>query len=47
MVGPDAWDGWWEARLSRMTSTTAETLLPSRADLCPKCAEEMAEWWRV
>ena len=40
-----AWEGWWEARLARMTSTTSETLLPSRADLCPECAEAMAVWW--
>ena len=47
MATPEAWTGWWEARLSRLTSGSSETLLPSRADLCPNCAEEMAVWWRA
>jgi hypothetical protein len=47
MAGPEAWAGWWEARLARLTSSTPETLLPSRADLCPECAQQMAAWWRA
>lgn len=47
MAEPEAWAGWWEARLARLTSSTPETLLPSRADLCPECAQQMAVWWRA
>lgn len=46
LATPEAWCGWWEMRLARLTSNTNENLLPSRADLCPKCAETMLEWWR-
>ena len=47
LATPDAWEGWWEARLSRLTSGTSETLLPARADICPECAAGMAAWWQA
>ena len=47
LVGREGWDGWWEARMTRMTNRGDDMPIPARADLCPNCAEAMAVWWRV
>lgn len=46
MVTPEVWAGWWDARFSRLASSD-ENALPHKADLCPKCVEELAVWWRA
>ena len=53
LAEPQNWAGWaslgvsWSGRAATGGGPDEPALPNSRADLCPKCSEELVTWWRA
>ena len=53
LAEPQTWAEWASlgasgvGKAATALATAMEPVMPSRADLCPKCSEEFVTWWRA